>query len=97
MIRITVELVPKGWNKHARVIGRMLIHNDMSGNGKLGNYVVRVFKQNDAVPFRTGRVEGFKRKSQSAWQLVLSALETIYKGEPAMRHSKPVAPQQAEE
>ncbi len=76
MLRITIELVPHGKEGAKRVLGSMLVANDMTGNKKMdiGNY--RVWATNDiydelahAKRRADFRVEGFAR-SEGFWALV---------------------------
>lgn len=72
MIRVTVELVPFGVEKNARVLGTMLIINDGTGDTYNGNYNVRKITPRQQ---RLWRIEGFKRRSKNVWHLIAKALE----------------------
>jgi len=81
VIRVTVEIVPLGIEAHKRVLGTMTIINDGTGDTYNGNYDVR--KRSGAGTLRNetkviGRVEGFKRRSHTVWQLLALALEAIH-------------------
>lgn len=69
MIRITVELLPHGDESRARVIGLATITNDGTGTDRQGNYKLR-FWNGGVLPWRTGRLEGFPRKSRNVWHLL---------------------------
>jgi len=86
MLRITVELVPRGCEANARVIARAAITNDGSGTVGRGNYCVAL--SCCGAPERTWRacrVEGFPRTRQNAWRLIRRALDA------ALHNTNPTA------
>lgn len=70
MIRVTVELIPKGDESRARRLGELRIANDGTGNQILGNYRGTLEAEYTGPSGRTGRVNGFNRRQQSVWSLV---------------------------
>ena len=80
MLRVTIELVPFGVETEAKVLGRIGIVNDGSGNLDLGNYDVAL---SDEGPFtrngktknwRRVRLVGFKRRHYGPYHILLAAL-----------------------
>lgn len=68
MIEVTATLYPKGDQTRARVLGRIVIVNDGTGDGETGNYDAQLFAE--YCQGRPGRVMGFRRTRQSVWTLV---------------------------
>jgi hypothetical protein len=77
MIRVTVEILPGGFETGKRTLGVMHIANDASGDRFTGNYNVRMFGVNGLRQMGATRIEGFKRTSGHAWELVHEALASI--------------------
>lgn len=71
MLRITIELIPHGNIKKARIIGTGFIANDGTGNEGFGNYKA-VFRRIKSEQHCT--VKKFARKRHSAWDLLMLAL-----------------------
>lgn len=75
MIYVRVELWPRGDRSRARVLGEAEIANDGRGTVARGDYVVRLLKWGvGRRTWRTGRVEGFARKSLGPWDLLFRSL-----------------------
>lgn len=75
MLRITVELLPKGDASRSRHLGTAYITNDGSGDTQHGNYTVVLSKwDKPSAVWREGRVEGFPRRSRGSWDLLFRAL-----------------------
>ncbi len=70
MIRITIQLIPKGDESRARTLGKMEIANDATGNQDVGNYEGTLHAEYTRPEGRKGRVSDFNRRKQSAWSLV---------------------------
>ncbi|MFO0940122.1 MAG: hypothetical protein U0930_05080 [Pirellulales bacterium] len=70
MIRVTVELVPKGIEERKRTLGVLEIANDTTGNQEIGNYNAVLHAEYTDRNSRHGRVENFHRSTQSVWSLV---------------------------
>jgi len=68
MIEVTAILYPKGDRAQPRVLGRIEIANDGTGDGEVGNYDGKLFAE--YCSGRPGRVLGFRRSRQSVWTLV---------------------------
>lgn len=68
MIRVTVQLIPKGNEDAARTLGVLEIANDGTGTVRKGNYNGTL--QAEYTRGRKGRVLDFDRKTQSVWSLV---------------------------
>ena len=80
MIRVTIELLPGGYEAGRKVLGIAEIANDGQDtgatDGRLGSYRVRLSKREPKVNevWRRGQVHGFPRKRLGAWDLVYQAL-----------------------
>ena len=75
MIRITIELLPKGDESRKRHLGTMTIANDATGYSTVGNY--RVWLSRRGQPdrqWKVGRVVGFPRKKLGPYDLLYWAL-----------------------
>lgn len=70
MIRITVELLPKGDASRARTLATMEIANDGTGTPDVGNYSGTLHAEYTGSSGRTGRVLNFNRRKQSVWSLI---------------------------
>lgn len=70
MIRITVELLPKGSEVGKRTLGTMEIANDATGSRSIGNYRGTLHAEYTGPAGRGGHVFQFKRNQQSVWSLV---------------------------
>jgi hypothetical protein len=80
MIRVTIELIPFGFERHEqrKEIGRIEIFNDGTGDKNTGNYGVRLFRKNSkSSVLGVGSVLGYKRKTQSVWKLVYQAIQSV--------------------
>jgi hypothetical protein len=80
MIRITVEMVPKGDESKAFTLAQGIIANDGTGTWDTGNYVygfsAQASKKNPEPEIRTsGRLTGFKRLTDDVWTLMRKCLE----------------------
>mgnify|MGYP003647222753 CR=1 FL=1 len=70
MIRVTIELLPKGDESRKRQLGTMEIVNDATGNDGVGNYNGTLHAEYTDEEGRTGRVMKFNRRGQSVWSLI---------------------------
>lgn len=78
MIRIRIELVPHGNDKIIREIGRMEIVNDGTGDNRIGNYDIRLFRRGSKTTIQnTGKIYSYPRKAYSIWVLLKKAIEAI--------------------
>lgn len=68
MIRVTVELISAVDSSRNRILGRMEIANDTTGDAEIGNYEGTL--QAEYCRGRKGQVLNFNRQSQSVWSLV---------------------------
>lgn len=69
MLRVTVEIVPFGDEEEKQLLGTMEIINDGSGDGRIGNYIIR---RDDAV----AAVHDYPRKA-GFWELTRQALNKL--------------------
>lgn len=80
MIRVTVELVPRGDESRARILCRGLIVNDGSGTLRTGNYRFSLSQQGRPnVQSREGEVKDFPRLSKNVWHLLRLVLNQAFK------------------
>lgn len=70
MIRITVELIPRGNESKKKQLGMMEIANEGTGSMLEGNYEGTLHAEYTPPAGRIGRVRKFNRKTQSVWSLV---------------------------
>jgi hypothetical protein len=75
VIRVTVEMVPKGDESKAFTLAQGIIANDGTGDLETGNYVygfsAQVTKKNPEPEIKTsGRLTGFKRLRDDVWVLI---------------------------
>lgn len=71
MIRVTIELLPGGDERKAKVLGTGFIANDGTGTEKRGNYRASFLRQR---AHQISTVKNFARKSRTAWDLLMEAL-----------------------
>ena len=78
MIRITVELVPFGYETMKRTIGTATIVNDGTGKPRQtrGNYNVKLMTAAGRL-WKECRVEGFPRTRLGAWDILYRALTNL--------------------
>ena len=76
MIRITVELIPRGVGKPVH-LGTATIANDGTGTVSKGNYDFALLDKKGR-PYKKSRGENFPRKTVSFWRLINEALWNIY-------------------
>lgn len=74
MVRVTVELVPRGRGE-PRHLGTAEIYNDGSGSRTRGNYKYRLFSKSKRV-WKTGGIEGFPRTQRLGWDLLFRVLRS---------------------
>lgn len=70
MIRVTIEIVPKGNEAAKETLGVMEIVNDGTGSQAIGHYNGRLKAEYTKGDGRRGRVTHFVRQRQSVWSLV---------------------------
>lgn len=70
MIRVTVELLPKGNEEKKRRLGVIEIWNDKTGSENVGNYKGVLRAEYTGKDGREGAVRGFRRKRQSVFTLI---------------------------
>jgi hypothetical protein len=79
MLRVTVELVPFGFEERKRILGTIVIANDGTGTHSTGHYDVQQFAVNGRRMKRK-RVENHARLKDSVWKLVAKALKAMGHG-----------------
>jgi len=70
MLRITIQMVPKGDEARAYTLAKMEIANDATGTVDAGNYTGTLHAEYTKPDGRKGRVTNFNRRKQSVWSLV---------------------------
>jgi hypothetical protein len=78
MLRITIEKVPFGVEEltHAICVGE--IWNDCSGTTERGSYQFKLYAK--GKKWKSGKVTGFPRLKQNAWQLLALCLKEALSG-----------------
>lgn len=79
MLRITIEMLPKGDDSKAYTVAQGVIANDGTGDLATGNYVYGFSGQakrpgHDPGIRTSGRLEGFSRRRHNAWELLRRCL-----------------------
>jgi len=79
VIRVTVELLPGGFEEMKETLGVAEIANDvqesLESDGERGSYTVELLKWGKGRRvWKKGRVTGFRRRSRGPWDLLLLAL-----------------------
>lgn len=77
MIRITIELLPHGYEEKKTIIATGKIVNDGTGSVSIGNYKyeLELYKQS----WNHGEIKGFPRQEKNIWQLLREVLSSIKK------------------
>lgn len=78
MLRITIELVPWGMEKHKKVLKIAEIYNLGTGTKTFGNYGYR-FLREDGNIHRQGKIYSHPRLKESVWKLVQKVLNQYLK------------------
>lgn len=75
MLRVTIDMVPRGEEARAHTIGIVEIANDGRGSRTRGNYMVRLAKRGQPTQtWRQGAVTDFPRQTKGPYDLLLHAL-----------------------
>lgn len=74
MLRVTIELVPKGDESRKRVIAQARIRNDCTGCERRGNYIAQLGTERTAN-WRECEVKEFPRLRLNVWFLLLRVLK----------------------
>lgn len=75
MIRVTIELVPRGDESKKKHLGTAEIVNDGTGDIATGNYTVRLSKWGQPEQtWKRGSLTGFPRQRLGPWDLLALAL-----------------------
>ncbi len=78
MIRVTIQMIPRGDETKARHMGTVEIANEGTGNSEMGNYKVRCSKMTKpSHTWKTGAIKGFNRKTRGPHDLLLLALMSV--------------------
>lgn len=80
MIVVSIELWPNGFPEHKKLLGRMVIVNDMKTSSKdssLGSYRALATRSNLKREWRNTYVHNFKRKRYSVWHLLTGVLNMM--------------------
>jgi len=77
MIKVTIELLPHGFERNKSTLGIMEIFNKGTGTGVSGHYGFRIFRKGSKTIWKSGDVEGFPRKRLLSWDLLYRCLHSI--------------------
>jgi hypothetical protein len=79
MVKVTIELLPNGFEKHKRLLGVIEIVNDCTGNSETGNYSATLSKEPPIAKTRgvwkKCKILGFKRLSLGPYDLLYRVLK----------------------
>lgn len=79
MLKVIIQLYPRGDESKATTIGEMEIAN-VGGTNSIGEYAVRLFKRGSKAVWKRGSVVAFPRLSRGPYDLVFRALANIVAG-----------------
>lgn len=75
MIRVTVELLPRGDASNPQHLGTAYITNEGTGDRNIGDYSVKLSKWGKPdVTWKTGSLTGFPRLKLGPWDLLCLCL-----------------------
>lgn len=74
MIRVTVELLPFGFEENKQLLGVAEITNDVTGTPDRGNYHYRIWGKRGGKIIRQGVILAFPRRRLLAWDLLFRVL-----------------------
>lgn len=75
MLRVTIELIPRGDESRKKHLGTVEISNDGTGDTRRGNYAVRLAKFGRPThEWMRGVVRGFDRVKKGPYDLLLQCL-----------------------
>ena len=77
MIRITVEMLPGGYEENKKTIASAVIYNtaEFPPGHTRGHYKARLYLRNKKKIWRTATTRNFPRKSKNVWYLLKRILE----------------------
>ena len=80
MIRVTIEMVPKGSEEDSYTLAQGVIINDGTGTLASGSYDYGITGQvkrpgHDPGIWKQGKVGGFARKRDNVWRLLKAVLD----------------------
>jgi len=78
MIKITIEMWPRGYEQNKKKIAEMTIVNDGSGTKTKGNYYFNMWLKRFA-PWKSGKIENFSRGSKNIYYLIQQCLNEALK------------------
>ena len=78
MIRVDVQLESAVSEDRNERLCQVVIANDGTGTGSLGNYDVRLYARGEnGRLIRQARVEGYPRRVHPAWRLIAAAMRAL--------------------
>lgn len=78
MVRVTIELLPGGYEDNKRHLGTIEIANDATGNLKIGNYKAKLSRRgNPNSTWKTTEIKDFPRLQRGAYDLLYQILENV--------------------
>ena len=85
MIRVTVEILPFGYEERKCVLGTAKIWNDCTGDRETGNYRYKLYRAGpdgklERRAWKQGAVRDFPRMKRGAWDLLFRALRAAVAG-----------------
>lgn len=82
MLRITIELWPRGWADNKRTIATMDVWNDGTGTEDRGNYSYRIYRggytgRPNPRLGKQGKLLNYPRLSYPVWELIRRILNGV--------------------
>jgi hypothetical protein len=77
MIRVDINLVPRGVHIEEKKLYTLTITNDGSGDNYIGNYKIKAKDKHGDKELLSGEVRGFDRLEKDSLDLLQLALEAI--------------------
>jgi hypothetical protein len=78
MIRITIELLPFGFEENKRHLGTITIANDASDTLTSGNYKAKLSQSGESArPWKETYIKDFPRKQRNAYDLLYRVLKQV--------------------
>lgn len=78
MIRVTIQMIPRGDESRARHMGTVEIANDGTGDKQSGNYKIRLSRMDSPTrPWKSGAIKNFNRITRGPHDLLLLALLSL--------------------
>ena len=78
MIRVTIELLPFGYEKNKKTLGTAIISNTGTGTLSKGNYKFKLMNKMKSRTWKEGKIYDFPRLSLNVWHLLYRVLKEAF-------------------